>query len=480
MDKSRSDTSLAASNNSPITNAFNKRRRVDTNEENIAVTTPTLQLNDGPLESESTITVLDNPNYNPRNTETLAKKLDRLYDKKARFESHENYLSKCLTNNLIPNGLRVFVEPSIGNRDDAFLKKWYERLDEFSRTLTNEVVEFCEQEITKTKLEIEGTSQRLKNNLTEPEFNKVKETITVNQSIRERELQQRKNKKFYGLKYKNNPRTFTTNNYREPSNYQEFAGTSRQERTTFQEQPGHWNRNDNERHQEFAGTSRQDRPPSRKNRNEYEGNQELADASSHNRQPFREQPGYRNRNENEGNQNSYANTVRYGRRQESKLPHELPSGQQSRDTSLSRKRSSHHNITQATNNKQHNKAEPNQEEIPLHEKISLHRRNSERNMNHNNKTNTESARDSEIENLRKRLNELETNNHSTKTGGTQNTTHETADNQKNASAAQNTNRGENSDLKEMKSYLITVLETIKDFDKRLTAQLSTDSTHLER
>ena len=123
MDKSRSDTSLAASNNSPITNAFNKRRRVDTNEENIAVATPTLQLNDGPLESESTITVLDNPNYNPRNTETLAKKLDRLYDKKARFESHENYLSKCLINNLIPNGLRVFVEPSIGNRDDAFLKK---------------------------------------------------------------------------------------------------------------------------------------------------------------------------------------------------------------------------------------------------------------------------------------------------------------------------------------------------------------------
>ena len=49
--------------------------------------------------------------------EKLALKLDRLNDKKCRFESHEAFLNKCIDNNIVPNGLKVYVEPSIGNRD---------------------------------------------------------------------------------------------------------------------------------------------------------------------------------------------------------------------------------------------------------------------------------------------------------------------------------------------------------------------------
>ena len=85
------------------------------NEENSTVNTPTLQINDLPLVSESTETIVSNPNHNPKKKEYLAIKLDKLNENKRRFESHENYLSKCLTNNLIPNRLKVYVEPSIGN-----------------------------------------------------------------------------------------------------------------------------------------------------------------------------------------------------------------------------------------------------------------------------------------------------------------------------------------------------------------------------
>ena len=192
---------MTGASNRTIQNAF-KKRRLDMNEENSTVDTPTLQINDLPLESESTEPIVSNPDYNPKEKEYLAIKLDRLNDKKGRFESHENYLSKCLTNNLVPNGLKVYIEPSIGNRDEAFLNKWYNRLEEFSRILTKDVVEFCEHEITKTKQEIDSTSEQLKHLLNDNEYNKINEAIGTNQSIREKELQQRKNKKFYGVKYK--------------------------------------------------------------------------------------------------------------------------------------------------------------------------------------------------------------------------------------------------------------------------------------
>ena len=48
-----------------------------------------------------------------------------------------------------PNSLRVYVEPSIGNRDNTFLQLRHSRLD-----LTTDVLAYCEAEITKTKSEI--------------------------------------------------------------------------------------------------------------------------------------------------------------------------------------------------------------------------------------------------------------------------------------------------------------------------------------
>ena len=185
--KARSDTTLGgASNVGSIASAFKRKRidsvdkpsssrtaismlEVDEQSMNTAssskTTVPTLSLNDVPFVSDSRQTVIQNTEIRTtsnQETDHLVFKLDKLHDKKARFESHENYLSKCLTNNLIPNGLKVFVEPSIGNHNEAFLTKWYGRLEEFSRTLTSDVEEFCKQELIETKAEIESSSRNFR------------------------------------------------------------------------------------------------------------------------------------------------------------------------------------------------------------------------------------------------------------------------------------------------------------------------------
>ena len=115
------------------------------------------------IDNASTETMVHKNRWENRERENLAFKLDKLNDKKCRFVSHENYLKKCLDNNLVPNGLRVFVEPSIGNRNDDFLAKWHAKLEDFSKTLTNMVVDFCGTEVANTNIEISETTKRRKN-----------------------------------------------------------------------------------------------------------------------------------------------------------------------------------------------------------------------------------------------------------------------------------------------------------------------------
>ena len=144
--------------------------------------TPELRLNDSEMDvhnSESTETVVRLA-YIDKEKESLAFKLDRLNDIKCRYESHEAFLKKCLDNNLVPNGLKVYVEPSIGNRGKAFLQQWHSRLEDFSKTRTTDVIGYCENEISKTKNEIVEISERLKALVTTPVFTDISKTITIN------------------------------------------------------------------------------------------------------------------------------------------------------------------------------------------------------------------------------------------------------------------------------------------------------------
>ena len=49
--------------------------------------------------------------------EQQAMKLNRLKDKNARYQSHREFLSQCIESKLIPKGLKLELEPTIGNHD---------------------------------------------------------------------------------------------------------------------------------------------------------------------------------------------------------------------------------------------------------------------------------------------------------------------------------------------------------------------------
>ena len=70
-------------------------------------------------------------------------KLDRLQDKSTRYESHKQFLEKCINEKVIPDRLRINVEPTIGNHNDEFLCIWCNKLEGFSIELMQEIVKFC-------------------------------------------------------------------------------------------------------------------------------------------------------------------------------------------------------------------------------------------------------------------------------------------------------------------------------------------------
>ena len=80
---------------------------------------------------EESITV--NPNFlspethNQKKNSCLAIKLSRLKDKQVRFESHKEFVSRCITDVLVPKGLELMLEPAIENHDQNFLHNCYSK-----------------------------------------------------------------------------------------------------------------------------------------------------------------------------------------------------------------------------------------------------------------------------------------------------------------------------------------------------------------
>ena len=82
------------------------------------------------------------------------------------------------------------MEPSIGNRDDEFLYKWHDCLNHFSKTLRNDVIEYSEMTIMKTKEEIKEVSDQLKALVSTPVYTDIQKTLTftTNDKSRNNEL----------------------------------------------------------------------------------------------------------------------------------------------------------------------------------------------------------------------------------------------------------------------------------------------------
>ena len=91
------------------------------------------------------------PAFAERHKEQQAMKLNRLKDKNVRYQSHREFLSQFIESKLIPKGLKLELEPTIGNHDQEFSDTWYSNLQEFSLTLMKEIVKFCDKTISENR-----------------------------------------------------------------------------------------------------------------------------------------------------------------------------------------------------------------------------------------------------------------------------------------------------------------------------------------
>ena len=132
---------------------------------------------------------------------TKCVRLDRLRNKADRYESHIAFLKDCIAIKRIPKGLVIDLEPSIGNNDEDFCVKWYQRLEDFSTTLMKDIVEYSEK-IKKESLEkIKSEQEDLRKLMKADDYKEVCEVMDQNSSDRKQTLQTTKRKKFNYLKY---------------------------------------------------------------------------------------------------------------------------------------------------------------------------------------------------------------------------------------------------------------------------------------
>ena len=357
-------------------------------------------------------------------------------DKKCRYESHEAFLKKCIENSLVPNGLKVYVEPSIGNRDDTFLAQWHSRLE--PRTLTTDVIGYCENEIAKTKNEITEISDRLKALVTTPVFTNISKTIDTNEKSRVNELTQRKNRKFYRLKYRNDDR--------KQADTKRFEPREPQSKVLYSNR-GHRGMG-NQNNYSSGEENRDDEPP-------------------------------RNRHNDRNRETGYGNRRNAARNEHSNRDHN------ERVIEVIERRTDRQNRNYAAAVTGPNLRTTDNRE-PLHEQLALTRRNSRRNVGQRNQEDFRhnepgNDKDREISELKSRLETMERERNQKE----QVTSHysrdtNTNDNQKNVIGAQCGKGPEETDLKEMKTFLKGVLDTISAFDRRLTAQMDSSPTRSDK
>ena len=137
-----------------------------------------------------------------RNTTYLALKLSRLKDKQARFVSHKDFLTRSFAEELLPKGLEVALEQTIGNHDQEFWDNFYSKQKQFSLSLMKDIVKFCDRTIDKSAQDIKKTESCLKRNASQSQYYPFQTEINANEDSTRKVLQQRKFKKCNNLKYR--------------------------------------------------------------------------------------------------------------------------------------------------------------------------------------------------------------------------------------------------------------------------------------
>ena len=72
------------------------------------------------------------------------------------------------------------LEPSIGNHDEIFRAKWYQRLQEFSLTLVSDIIEYSTKVTEETSTQINVEQESLGKSLTPDDYKEVTEALQQN------------------------------------------------------------------------------------------------------------------------------------------------------------------------------------------------------------------------------------------------------------------------------------------------------------
>ena len=131
----------------------------------------------------------------------LAFCLDQIKIKKIRFLSNKEFLEKCLHDKLTPNGLKINLEPTMGNQNEKFVKHWYKIQDEWTKKLIKMTIKFCETTVKETEREIKEIGSKLQSNLPTTKYSTIKKQVSKNQELTIQQLRRKKTHKYCQLKY---------------------------------------------------------------------------------------------------------------------------------------------------------------------------------------------------------------------------------------------------------------------------------------
>ena len=87
--------------------------------------------------------------YKPetQNKDRFAVKLNHLKDKSIRHESYKNFLSRYISEEVMPKGSKLELEPTFRNLNQEFADKWYSQLKSLSLMLMKNIVTYCDKTI---------------------------------------------------------------------------------------------------------------------------------------------------------------------------------------------------------------------------------------------------------------------------------------------------------------------------------------------
>ena len=90
---------------------------------------------------------------------------------------------------VVPKGLKLELEPTLGNYDQEFVGVWFSKLKRCFLTLMRDIVAHCDKNIVKTKDYIEYAETHLKNITEREEYQSIEKIIKNNEANSKRLLQ---------------------------------------------------------------------------------------------------------------------------------------------------------------------------------------------------------------------------------------------------------------------------------------------------